>query len=154
MSPGAVHRRAKSVKFRPPLPTEKDRIMTMSLDKGPALISDLQRDASQLADNDKVSDEQFRRTVGRIGLLLCDVARNAVSNEEARGIAVDESKRAAESAVGTHVIVCRRDSAMPSSWRGAAMLALSKSPVPFSIALVVLVLAYHPPALLQRLIGP
>ena len=126
--------------------------MTASLDKGPALISDLEKDARHLADNEQVSEEQARRVMGRIGLLLCDVARNAVSNEEAREIAVTEAERVAVKQIEGHVVICRGTSNSPTSWRGAAMIAMSKSP--WALALVVVALILKPAALqvLQQLL--
>ena len=126
--------------------------MTASLDKGPALISDLEKDARHLADNERVSEEQARRVMGRIGLLLCDVARNAVSNEEAREIAVTEAERVAVKQIEGHVVICRGTSNSPTSWRGAAMIAMSKSP--WALALVVVALILKPAALqvLQQLL--
>jgi hypothetical protein len=126
----------------------------MSLDRGPALIGDLERDARHLADGEKTSEEQFRRTMGRVGLLLCDVARNSITNEEAREIAVIEAERVAGEKVSNHIVVCRGSSGSPTSWRGAAMLALSRSPWAVTILIVILLLLYHPPGLFSKLIAP
>ena len=125
--------------------------MTMSLDRGPALISDLERDAQHLADNEKVSEEQARRVMGRIGLLLCDVARNAVSKDEASEIAVAEADGVAAKHIEGHVIICRGGTASPTTLRGAALIALSKSP--WAVAAIVVALILRPAALqaLQQL---
>ena len=125
--------------------------MTTSMTQGPALIGDLERDARQLADNAKVSDEQMRRTIGRIGLLLVDVARTAADVDQAQEIADAAAHKHASAAVESHVIVCRAQSGTPTSWRGAAMLALSKSPVAAAVLIPTMALIYRPPAWLVSL---
>ena len=128
--------------------------MTMSIDKGPALIADLERDAKHLADNERVSEEQARRVMGRIGLLLCDVARNAVSNEGAREIAVTEAEVVAAEQVKNHIIICRGTPGTPTTLKVAILIALSKSP--WAIAAIMIALIYKPAALqvVQRFLTP
>ncbi len=126
--------------------------MTASLDRGPALISDLENDAKYLAHNEQVSEEQARRVMGRIGLLLCDVARNAVSNEEAREIAVFEAEKVAKAQIDGHVIICKAGQISPTSFRGAALIALSRCP--WAIAMIIVVLILRPGAMqaLQKIL--
>lgn len=128
--------------------------MTTSMTQGPALIGDLERDARQLADNAKVSDEQMRRTIGRIGLLLVDVARNAAGVDQAKEIAAEVARQHATEAVEAHVVFCRSQSGTPASWRGAAMLALSKSPIAAAILIPTMALIYRPPTWLSNLLKP
>lgn len=128
--------------------------MTTSMTQGPALIGDLERDARQLADNGKVSDEQMRRTIGRIGLLLVDVARTAADVDQAQEIAVNAARKHAADAVEAHVVICRAQSGTPTSWRGAAMLALSKSPVAVAILIPTLAIIYRPPMWVANLFKP
>ena len=127
--------------------------MTMSLDKGPALIGDLQRDAMHLANNEKVSEEQVRRTMGRIGLLLCDVAQNAITNEEARSIAEEEAHRVAATRIEQHVIVCKGTTGSPTTFKGAAMIALSKSPWAVASVIIVTMICYHAPEALGKFLA-
>lgn len=128
--------------------------MNTSLTQGPALIGDLEQDARQLASNSKVSDEQMRRTIGRIGLLLVDVARNAAGVDQAKEIAAEVARKYAEDAVQAHVVVCRAQSCTPTSWRGAAMMALSRSPVAAAILIPTMALIYYPPRWIADLFKP
>jgi hypothetical protein len=125
----------------------------MSFDKGPALIGALQADSEQLAIGKKPVPEQLYRTVGHIGLLLCDVARHATTNEQARAIAAKEAHDAAKGAVDTHVIVCKGTSGSPTSFRGAAMIALSHSPWAIVVLTTILVVCYHPAPWMLKVVG-
>lgn len=126
--------------------------MTMSLDKGPALIGALRSDAQQLADNERVSDEQFHRTVGRMGLLMVDIAENAPSRDEAKAIATVEALRVSEATVGQHIVICRQTTGTPSTIRGAVLTAISRAPWPTAMLILAWLVLYHPPASLQHLL--
>lgn len=145
--------------------------MTTSRENGPALIDNLRRSATELASNEVVSDEQFHRVMGQVGLLICDVAENAVSNEDARALAVEEAERAvagekvreivraeaarvAGAAVNVHFEDCRTRQASPTTVRGALLIALSKSPS--LLAVIIVVVSLRPSVLqfLEKLISP
>ena len=128
--------------------------MTTSMTQGPALIGDLERDARQLADNGHVSDEQMRRTIGRIGLLLVDVARTAADVDQAQDIADKTARKHAVEAVQEHIVICRAQSGSPASWRGAAMVALSKSPIAAAILIPTMAIIYRPPTWIINLFKP
>lgn len=67
-----------------------------------ALTADLKGDAAKLAENAAVSPEMERKTIGRIGLLVCEISANLWSKDDLARVA----DAAAQKAVQEHVAVC------------------------------------------------
>lgn len=74
----------------------------MGYDLVSALSKDLREDAERLATGGSVPQEIERRTVGRIGLLVCEISRGLWTREDLVRVAAE----AANKAVSEHAVAC------------------------------------------------